>query len=141
MRTTFLCALIATVTIALTNSEVEAHSWADCVDWRSTNDGKPNMFAAKGGTCHGWARRYPIKPKFPFGLMDKDSRHYNQGALSKHNPACSNTKQGDEKGQDETRPSAKNPAYGGKWQQQARAAPGQRMCVRWPAKNHAKEDG
>ncbi|KAG0217673.1 hypothetical protein B0O80DRAFT_421521 [Mortierella sp. GBAus27b] len=144
-RTAFLCALAASF-IALTGNEVTAHSWADCVDWRPMNgatDSKSISFAANKGRCYGWARRFPVHSKFAFGHLDDadPNRHYDQGLLKMGNPACSDGKHGTEKGSDETIPTSKNPAYGGsKWGTQASAKPGQQMCIRWPAKNHAKEN-
>ncbi|KAI8361912.1 hypothetical protein B0O80DRAFT_89336 [Mortierella sp. GBAus27b] len=141
-RTAFICALAAALTITLLSTMAEAHSWADCVDWRF-KDSKKQSYADGAGRCHGWARRFPVNSKYKFGQLDDASpnRHYDQGPINRGNPACSDRKRGAEKGSDETRATSSNPAYGGKWGTQAVATPGQKMCVRWPAKTHAGESG
>ncbi|KAK9692747.1 hypothetical protein K7432_014203 [Basidiobolus ranarum] len=130
----------------------EAHSWVDCMDWRF-NGGKQS-FDDNAGTCAGYARRYPVTfnenkpvPKYGFGSLDSinPSRHYKQSIQNPDDwPACStgkSYKNGDEEiGSDETKANPIESAYGqGKWGPMTVAKAGQRLCVRWPAKNHKDE--
>ncbi|KAF9998555.1 hypothetical protein BGZ80_005541 [Entomortierella chlamydospora] len=133
----FRTTLIASATLALVASVVEAHSWADCVDWRFKNPSKPS-FAASGGKCYGWARKYPMD-KTPFGKLDSadPNRHYQQKKGDSNPVPCSDGHSGTEPGSDETRQNPISKAYGGKYGKQASATAGDTMCVRWPAKNHA----
>ncbi|KAG0286849.1 hypothetical protein BGZ96_009110 [Linnemannia gamsii] len=114
----------------------EAHSWADCVDWKFTNPAKPG-WTDKHGTCHGWARQFPYKSGVRFGDLDSSSpnRHYQQDPDDF--TACSDKNHGNEPGADETRQSPISRAYGGRFGQMASANAGEEICVRWPAKNHA----
>ncbi|KAF9363140.1 hypothetical protein BGX34_004798 [Mortierella sp. NVP85] len=138
---TVLCALAAAMALALLSSVTEAHSWADCVDWRFKDPKKPG-WADRHGTCHAWARRYPLKEKVKFGRLDSHNpnRHYDQGDSGKIYP-CSDGRHGESPGDNETRGKPIESAYGGKYGTMATATPGQLMCVRWPAKNHARESG
>ncbi|KAF9081977.1 hypothetical protein BGX23_000236 [Mortierella sp. AD031] len=117
---------------------VEAHSWADCVDWRFKDPTKPG-WTDKHGECFGWARQYPVNSGVRFAGLDSSSpnRHYQQ------NPsdftACSDKVHGREPGADETRQSPISRAYGGRFGTMASAKAGEKICVRWPAKNHAVE--
>ncbi|KAI1304673.1 hypothetical protein EDD11_005073 [Mortierella claussenii] len=130
--------IITTAALALLASmvEVDAHSWADCVDWRFNDPNKPS-FAENAGTCHGWGRQYPMNKK-PFGTLDSDSpnRHYQQDHIANPVP-CSDGHHGVEPGADETRQNPISKAYGGKFGAMATVQAGGKMCVRWPAKNHA----
>ncbi|KAK3830346.1 MAG: hypothetical protein J3R72DRAFT_455980 [Linnemannia gamsii] len=121
--------------------QAEAHSWIDCVDWRKT--GKNQWTANKRDEikyCQGYARRYPFNAKFA-SLDDADpNRHYQQN----HNQikkatalACSDGRAGEEPGADETRSKDVTKAYGGKWGKMTTTSPGKKLCIRWPAKNHA----
>ncbi|KAF9112430.1 hypothetical protein BGX27_003395 [Mortierella sp. AM989] len=137
----FRTTIIASAALALAASVAEAHSWVDCTDWRFNNPAKPG-FSDKDGKCHGWARQFPVGGNVPdFGLLDSfsPSRHFQQKDTS--NPAPCSTgdrKSGaDESGADETRKSPISKAYGGKWGTQASANAGSKICLRWPAKNHA----
>ncbi|KAF9958872.1 hypothetical protein BGZ72_010766 [Mortierella alpina] len=132
----FRTTLIASAALALVATMVESHSWADCVDWRFKDPAKKS-FAAGAGTCHAWARQYPVNSNVAFGGLDSasPSRHYQQD--TKDFTACSDRVHGTEPGADETRQNPISKAYGGKWGAMARAQAGAQMCVRWPAKNHA----
>ncbi|GJJ67926.1 hypothetical protein EMPS_00272 [Entomortierella parvispora] len=134
----FRTTIIASATLALIASMADAHSWADCVDWRFNNPSKPD-YSAKGGKCFGWARQYPVNSGIAFGGLDDASpnRHYQQG---KDMTPCSDGKHGVEPGADETRQSPISKAYGGKWGTMATVKAGDQMCIRWPAKNHAVKD-
>ncbi|KAG0051568.1 hypothetical protein BGZ83_003541 [Gryganskiella cystojenkinii] len=129
--TTFL------VSLAILSSVVEAHSWADCVDWRFNDPGKPGWLA-KDGKCFGWARQYPVNSRAAFGDLDSASpnRHYQQEP--KDFTPCSDGRHGREKGADETLQNPISRAYGGRFGTMTRVVkPGDTLCVRWPAKNHA----
>ncbi|KAF9953288.1 hypothetical protein BGZ70_000305 [Mortierella alpina] len=132
-----LLALVATLTLLI--AMTEAHSWADCVDWRPNNPNKPG-WGAKDGKCFGYARQYPVNSKRRFGDLDSDSpnRHYQQNP--KDFTSCSDGRAGREPGAKENYQKQLSKSYGGKFGNMATAVPGQRMCVRWPAKNHAVKD-
>ncbi|KAF9909663.1 hypothetical protein BX616_011101 [Lobosporangium transversale] len=136
-RTT-LCALVA-LAMTLLTTVTEAHSWADCVDWRF-NDPKNPGWTNKHGKCFGWARKYPVTSRVTFGGLDSASpnRHYQQ------NPSdftsCSDGRHGREPGADETRQNPISKAYGGRYGAMATGKAGEEICVRWPAKNHAVPD-
>ncbi|KAF9354916.1 hypothetical protein BGX34_010758 [Mortierella sp. NVP85] len=121
----------------------EAHSWADCVDWRFNDPTKPG-WSEKDGKCFGYARQFPAKKNKPFGDLDSDSpsRHYQQG---KNMIPCSPGKDmgdGGESGADESRkvPLSKSYEEGNKnFGPMSKVKAGDQMCVRWPSKNHAFE--
>ncbi|KAF9906290.1 hypothetical protein EC991_000778 [Linnemannia zychae] len=135
----FRNSVIASAALALVATMVEAHSWADCVDWRFNDPSKPG-WRASDGKCFGWARQYPVNSGVAFGNLDSSdpSRHYQQDS-SDFTP-CSDGHHGVEPGADETRQSPISKAYGGRFGAMAKATAGQKMCVRWPAKNHAVKD-
>ncbi|KAF9193279.1 hypothetical protein BGZ51_003800 [Haplosporangium sp. Z 767] len=116
----------------------EAHSWADCIDWRF--NGKED-WSDKGGYCKGYARRYPVGKEF--GSLDhaSPSRHYQQDNDDPDRALpCSDRKHGKDKGSDETRADPVSDAYEGKWGQMTTTKVGNTLCVRWPAKNHAEDN-
>ncbi|KAG0276761.1 hypothetical protein BGZ95_007062 [Linnemannia exigua] len=117
----------------------EAHSWADCVDWRFNDLNKPG-WRASDGKCYGWARQYPVNSGISFGGLDSASpnRHYQQDI--KDFTPCSDKIHGEETGADETRQNPISRAYGGRFGTMASAKAGDKICVRWPAKNHAVKD-
>ncbi|KAF9541351.1 hypothetical protein EC957_003129 [Mortierella hygrophila] len=140
-KSTFSILLVATLAvISNLTPQAEAHSWADCIDWKP--DGSSNKWTK--GKCLGYARRYPTKPKFA-SLDDADpNRHYQQSHKNVNSqPACSDGKVGEEPGADETRPAKIPDAYyktSGKnsaWGKMTVTTAGDTLCVRWPAKNHA----
>ncbi|KAF9976288.1 hypothetical protein BGZ73_008834 [Actinomortierella ambigua] len=134
LRSTII-ASAALAFLATLTTPADAHSWADCVDWRFNTPGKED-WTEKGGKCFGYARKYPVTQKVPFG--DRDShpaRHYQQDP-SNFAP-CSDGVRGRERGSDETRQNPISKAYGGNYGPMATAKAGDTMCVRWPAKNHA----
>ncbi|KAG9065702.1 hypothetical protein KI688_001991 [Linnemannia hyalina] len=135
----FRTSVIASAALALVATMVEAHSWADCVDWRFNDPAKPG-WRASDGKCFGWARQYPVNSGVQFGGLDSSSpsRHYQQNP--KDFVPCSDHNHGIEPGADETRQSPISKAYGGRFGAMAAATAGQEICVRWPAKNHAKKD-
>ncbi|KAF9308845.1 hypothetical protein BG003_010513 [Podila horticola] len=132
VRTTFL----AMAAMALLAAMVEAHSWADCVDWRF-NDPKNPGWTDRHGKCFGWARQYPVNSGVRFGDLDSASpnRHYQQNP--RDFTACSDRVHGREPGADETRQNPISKAYGGRFGAMASVRAGEEICVRWPAKNHA----
>ncbi|KAG0336559.1 hypothetical protein BG004_008002 [Podila humilis] len=132
----FRTTLIASATVALLASMVEAHSWADCVDWRF-NDPKKPSWSENGGKCFGYARQYPVKSGVRFGGLDSYSpnRHYQQDP--DNFVACSDGVHGEEPGAVETRQNPISKAYGGRFGNMATVKAGDEMCIRWPAKNHA----
>ncbi|KAG0302257.1 hypothetical protein BGZ98_007658 [Dissophora globulifera] len=141
---TTICALAAAVIVALMTSTSEAHSWIDCTDWRITN--KKTPWAANSGHCVAWGRQFPMKTDkksgkqtvtAPFGKLDSadPNRHYQQNP--KDFTSCSDRKHGREPGADESRKNPITSSYGNKFGVMATATPGQEICLRWPAKNHA----
>ncbi|KAI7820620.1 hypothetical protein BC939DRAFT_457191 [Gamsiella multidivaricata] len=136
----FRTTVIASAALALLASMAEAHSWADCVDWRFNNPDKPG-YKESDGKCFGWGRQYYVNRKVPFAGRDSVSpiRHFQQYHDSKQNAnPCSNGHNGAESGSIETRQNPISKAYGGKdFGVMATATAGQTMCIRWPAKNHA----
>ncbi|KAF9971714.1 hypothetical protein BGZ73_005243 [Actinomortierella ambigua] len=135
LRTAVAVAATLSLFVSMT---ADAHSWADCVDWRFKNPGAQGNkgWAADAGECHGWARKFPVGAK-PFGTLDSFSpnRHYRQDP--KDFVPCSDDVHGIEPGSDETRQNPISKAYGGKYGAMATVKAGDTMCVRWPAKNHA----
>ncbi|KAF9316053.1 hypothetical protein BGZ91_005635 [Linnemannia elongata] len=107
-------------------------------------DPKIPSWSDKNGACFGYARRFPLKAK-PFANLDPDdpNRHSHQ---SHKNPdpnqslACSDSKQGEEPGADETMGNPISAAYDGKDKRdrktgiQTVSKPDGKL---WPAKNHA----
>ncbi|KAF8920909.1 hypothetical protein BGZ58_004265, partial [Dissophora ornata] len=39
--------------------QAEAHSWADCIDWKF-NNATSQDWTDNGGKCTGYARRFPL---------------------------------------------------------------------------------
>ncbi|KAK3841851.1 MAG: hypothetical protein J3R72DRAFT_475280 [Linnemannia gamsii] len=143
-----LAILVASLILVLTN-QTEAHSYADCIDWKFKST-KSNSWSDKNGRCEGYARRFPAGVK-AFAKLDSDdpNRHYQQ-SHKKPSPddslACSDGKQGEEPGADETMGNPISKAYEGtdkkgrKYGKQTSSQPGGQLCIRWPAKNHAVKD-
>ncbi|KAF9095450.1 hypothetical protein BGX23_000503 [Mortierella sp. AD031] len=140
-----LAIFIASLVVLLTQ-KAEAHSYADCIDWRFKDHKNPS-WSDKNGACYGYARRFPINAK-PFAKLDSDSpnRHYQQSHENpdpSHSLACSDGLQGMEPGANETMANPISAAYNGKDKRgrktgaQTISMPGGELCVRWPAKNHA----
>ncbi|KAF9117533.1 hypothetical protein BGW39_002090 [Mortierella sp. 14UC] len=127
------------ITLTVLTVFVQAHSWADCVDWRFNNPDNPGWHDSDG-KCFGWARQYPVNSGIRFGSLDSASpnRHYHQNP--KDFIPCSDKIHGIEPGSDETRQDPVSRAYGGKWGAMASAKAGEKICVRWPAKNHAVKE-
>ncbi|KAF9920470.1 hypothetical protein BGZ65_011221, partial [Modicella reniformis] len=98
---------------------------------------------ATEGSCHGYARQFPLEANVPFGDLDGENdshttRHYEQDG---NFIPCSD---GSNHRSDETRQSPISKAYlegDSKWGPMAKATAGDIMCVRWPSKTHGKEDG
>ncbi|KAG0322468.1 hypothetical protein BGZ99_003336 [Dissophora globulifera] len=146
-KTTFAFLVVAALAMLCTlTPQAEAHSWVDCVDWKPAS-GKNKWTKGK---CLGYARRYPFKKAFAKLDSDYPSRHYQQDSknLKKGHetaPACSDRRAGEEPGADETRPSKVGDAYykssgsNKNWGRMTVTSVGDTLCVRWPAKNHAKE--
>jgi hypothetical protein len=139
-------AIIALSFIFILIQKTDAHSYADCIDWRFKDPKNPS-WSDKNGACFGYARRFPINAK-PFAKLDSDSpnRHYQQSHKNpdpNHSLACSDGKQGEEPGADETMGNPISVAYNGKDKRgrktgvQTVSMPGGKLCIRWPAKNHA----
>ncbi|KAF9974748.1 hypothetical protein BGZ73_001803 [Actinomortierella ambigua] len=142
-------ALIAASILLMLTTPTEAHSWADCIDWRFKNP-KNKSWADSNGACFGYARRYPLKAK-SFGKLDSDdpNRHYQQSHRKPKPddaPACSNGRYGEEPGADETMAKPWTAAYNGKDKRGRKTGTytttkvGGTLCIRWPAKNHAVPD-
>ncbi|KAF9280248.1 hypothetical protein BGZ88_012302 [Linnemannia elongata] len=121
----------------------EAHSWADCIDWRFKNPSR-EAWGASDGECKGFARRFPQGSEF--GALDhaNPSRHYQQKLENKNDSdsalPCSDHKHGKDVGSDETMGNPVESAYGGKYGPMTHTRVGDTLCVRWPAKNHAEDN-
>ncbi|KAI1318567.1 hypothetical protein EDD11_006257 [Mortierella claussenii] len=143
LKSTFTVLMVATLAVFSSYApQAEAHSWADCIDWKFNKKGS-NDWSDKGGKCLGYARRFPLHSK-PFGKLDSadPNRHYQQSHNNPDSqPPCSNGKAGAEPGAIETRGNPVSSAYGGKWGRMTVTSVGDTLCVRWPAKNHAIESG
>lgn len=128
------------------------HSWLDCADWRF-NDPNVKKFSDNDGTCHGYPRRWPVD-RLPYGGEDgyRYFRHYEQDPNRQNAdfmPSCSQfTRLGNDGvtlvGSDERRGNPISAAYapnddpdGFPLGQMTVVTPGQEICMRWPAKNHA----
>ncbi|KAG0039862.1 hypothetical protein BGZ82_006414 [Podila clonocystis] len=118
---------------------VQAHSWADCIDWRFKNS-KKKVWSDNGGSCHGYARRFPVGK--PFGSLDSanPSRHYQQAGNPNKALPCSDRRHGKDVGSDERAANPRSKAYGGKFGKMTKTKVGNVLCVRWPAKNHAEKN-
>ncbi|KAF9918569.1 hypothetical protein BX616_007725 [Lobosporangium transversale] len=147
LKSSFTFLLVATMAVFSSYTpQAEAHSWADCIDWRFKNQNprsKKLDFSSSRGYCMGYPRRFPKDKEF--GSLDVawPSRHYQQ---THSNPApnraiaCSDRKHGVEVGSDETRARRPQDAYGGRYGRMTVTSVGKRLCVRWPSKNHAKKN-
>ncbi|KAK3827801.1 MAG: hypothetical protein J3Q66DRAFT_363001 [Benniella sp.] len=146
-----LVVILASSLLVLTK-EAESHSWAACMDWRfkdSKTKGVKGDWADKNGRCEGYARNFPVGEKGDENFYGLDSnsphRHFEQKNKNpEEQPACSNGKNG--KRDDTFDESLKIPyekAYEGKSRKGFKFGPmsvkkaGERICIRWPAKNHA----
>ncbi|KAF9411980.1 hypothetical protein BGZ94_001186 [Podila epigama] len=141
LKSSFTFLVVATLAVFSSYTPTaEAHSWADCIDWKFNNP-KNQDWSDKGGKCLGYARRFPVGKRFASLDSDSPSRHYQQ---VRQNPdsalPCSDRKAGTERGSDETRGSPVSKAYGGKYGRMTVTSVGDTLCVRWPAKNHAKKN-
>ncbi|KAF9582195.1 hypothetical protein BGW38_000526 [Lunasporangiospora selenospora] len=143
LKTTFSFLLVATLAVILSYTpEAEAHSWMDCLDWKFKNP-KKRDWNDGAGSCNGFARRFPTGKKFASLDDASPSRHHQQ---FRNNPTgsfpCSTGKKKDaqEAGADETRANPPSKAYGGSYGRMTVAKVGDTLCVRWPAKNHAKKN-
>ncbi|KAF9349852.1 hypothetical protein BGX34_001559 [Mortierella sp. NVP85] len=141
--------LIVACSLLLLSQEAESHSWVECLDWKF-KDPKKWSWLEKDGRCEGYPRQFPVGEK-PFGKLDSNSphRHFEQ----KHDdpdsqPACSNGKNG--RAADTFDESLKIPyekAYEGKSREGKKFGrmtvkkAGDRLCIRWPAKNHQYQVG
>ncbi|KAF9571743.1 hypothetical protein BGW38_008588, partial [Lunasporangiospora selenospora] len=141
MATKLTFAFLLLAALAVLASYTEAHSWADCIDWKFKNSKKQD-WSDKGGRCTGYARRFPLNKRFASLDSDWPSRHHQQ---FRNNPTgsrpCSTGKKGEaqEVGSNETRANPPSKAYGGKYGRMTVTHVGDTLCVRWPAKNHAKK--
>ncbi|KAG0212350.1 hypothetical protein BGX28_006494 [Mortierella sp. GBA30] len=142
LKSTFTFLAVAALAVFTAAPQAEAHSWADCIDWRFKNpSAKQQDWSDKGGKCMGYARRFPLG--HAFGSLDNadPNRHYQQSHKNPNSALpCSNGKVGEEPGSDETLANPVSKAYGGKWGQMTVTKVGSTLCVRWPAKNHAVKD-
>ncbi|KAG0032647.1 hypothetical protein BGZ81_010372 [Podila clonocystis] len=137
---TSTCTLLVISAFALftSTSPADAHSWADCIDWKF-NDPNKKAWGDDDGECMGYARRFPLGEEF--GSLDhaNPGRHYQQDGDKA--PACSDGVHGKEKASDETRADPPENAYGGKdYGAMTVTTVGDELCVRWPAKNHAEKN-
>ncbi|KAF9079641.1 hypothetical protein BGX27_006153, partial [Mortierella sp. AM989] len=158
-----LFALAVALAVALLATITEAHSWADCIDWRFKNPKKPEEeggrscawklfrfnfnsqinldtllslflgFTDKHGKCFGWARKYPLKQNTPFGGLDSSNPPRHYRQDPNNFISCSNGQQS----ADESRQNPVSKSYGGSFGRMATVRAGDQMCIRWPAKNHA----
>ncbi|KAF8926972.1 hypothetical protein EDD21DRAFT_379023 [Dissophora ornata] len=140
LKSSFTFLVVATLAVFSSYTpQAEAHSWMDCMDWKFNKAGKQD-WSDKGGKCTGYARRFPLGKAF--GSLDSayPSRHYQQKHGDSNPLPCSNGKVGAEPGADETLANPISKAYGGKWGKMTVTTVGDTLCVRWPAKNHAKKN-
>ncbi|GJJ68951.1 hypothetical protein EMPS_01297 [Entomortierella parvispora] len=148
LKSTFTFIAVAALAIfTAAPQQADAHSWADCIDWKFKNSkngvaGKQGQdWSDNQGKCQGYARRYPLNKAF--GSLDSayPSRHYQQVNKNPDSALpCSNRKAGKEPGSDETRANPVSKAYGGKFGRMTVTTVGDTLCVRWPAKNHAAKN-
>ncbi|KAF8969761.1 hypothetical protein BGZ46_010628 [Entomortierella lignicola] len=144
LKTSFTLIAIAALAVFSSHTpQVEAHSWADCINWKFKKPAKQGMedWSDSNGSCQGYARRFPLS--HAFGSLDNadPNRHYQQDRKDPNNALpCSNGKAGKEPGSDETLANPVSKAYGGKWGKMTVTKVGDTLCVRWPAKNHAVKD-
>ncbi|KAG0251283.1 hypothetical protein BGZ95_006946, partial [Linnemannia exigua] len=120
LKTSFTTLVVATLAaFSSYTPQAEAHSWAECVDWKFNKGGKQD-WSDEGGKCLGYARRFPLNQ--PFGSLDSwwPARHYVQDS---NNPNF-------------TMP-CNHYAYGGQFGRMTVTSVGDTLCARWPAKNHA----
>ncbi|KAF9092834.1 hypothetical protein BGX27_001715 [Mortierella sp. AM989] len=140
LKSTFTFVVVAALAVFTTAPQAEAHSWADCIDWKFNNYKKPS-WNNNGGKCRGYARRFPLGKAF--GSLDSNwpSRHYEQNNRNPNSsPPCNTARNGNEKVGVETRANPVSKAYGGKYGQMTVTTVGDTLCVRWPAKNHAAKN-
>ncbi|KAF9962965.1 hypothetical protein BGZ70_007743 [Mortierella alpina] len=137
-KTVYASLLVSAVAILSSSPSAEAHSWAACVNWKFNNKNKED-WSDKGGKCLGYARRYPYRHAFYSLDSESPSRHYQQ---PKNGPACSDMKHGvdGDVGSDERRANPISNAYNGQYGPMTTTRVGNTLCVRWPAKNHAKDN-
>ncbi|KAF9343694.1 hypothetical protein BGX26_005348 [Mortierella sp. AD094] len=134
LKSTFTFVVVATLAIFSSAPQAEAHSYADCIDFKFKN---PKATQWKDGTCLGYARRFPLGKLF--GSLDSNwpSRHFLQNRSSPNTDVpCSNRGING----DETRANPVSKAYGGQYGKMTVTTVGDTLCVRWPAKNHARID-
>jgi hypothetical protein len=140
-----ILALLAVILMGMPT--VESHSYLDCAKWvpndpAAYNDVSKQRWADKDGKCQGYARRYEVGIK-PFGKMDEIQfyRHYiNAGS----NLACRRNSGGfSDRGSNEGRANPVSAAYAPNsdiykktYGNMAQVYSGDRLCWRWPAKNH-----
>jgi len=114
------------------------------MDWKF-KDPKKQSWAEADGRCEGYPRRFPVGEK-PFGKLDENDphRHFEQKHTDPDSqPACSNGRNGrSDNTFDETLKIPYELAYQGKSRSGKSYGPmtvkkaGERLCIRWPAKNH-----
>ncbi|KAK3827782.1 MAG: hypothetical protein J3Q66DRAFT_408861 [Benniella sp.] len=116
--------------ILILTQEAESHSWVECLDWKF-KDPKKQSWAEEDGRCEGYPRRFPVGLK-PFGTFD--DRYY----LQKSWPPCARRRSFDE-----TLTNPPEMAYQGTDMLSGKSygpmtvkKAGERLCIRWPAKNH-----
>ncbi|KAG0046951.1 hypothetical protein BGZ83_007900 [Gryganskiella cystojenkinii] len=134
LKTSFTMLVIATLAISSYTSQVEAHSYADCIDWKFNKAGKQD-WSDQGGKCTGYARRFPLGRDF--GSLDSNwpARHYLQDGNNPNATLPCNTAVGATLSESRANPPEK--AYGGQFGRMTITSVGDTLCARWPAKNHA----
>ncbi|KAF9119106.1 hypothetical protein BGX30_004081, partial [Mortierella sp. GBA39] len=132
--------IFAASLILLLTQKAEAHSYADCIDWRFKDPKNPS-WSDRNGACFGYSRRFPLNSK-PFAKLDSGSpnRHYQQSRKNpdpNHSHADSDGKRGEEPGADETMGNPISAAYNGKDKHgrntgvQTVSTPDEELCIRW----------
>ncbi|KAG0327209.1 hypothetical protein BGZ99_008190, partial [Dissophora globulifera] len=140
LKSSFTVLAVATLALFSYAPQAEAHSWADCIDWKFNTPSKQD-WSDKGGHCVGYARRFPLGKGF--GTLDSadPNRQYQQDHKDPNSALpCSDGHHGAEHGSDETLASPPSKAYGGKYGAMTVTTVGDTLCVRWPAKNHAEKN-
>ncbi|KAF9330257.1 hypothetical protein BGZ91_000202 [Linnemannia elongata] len=136
LKSSFTILVVATLAVFSSYTpQAEAHSYADCIDWKFNKGGKQD-WSDQGGKCTGYARRFPLGKDF--GSLDSNwpPRHYLQDRNNPNAAAPCNTAVGATLSESQANPTSQ--AYGGQFGRMTVTSVGDTLCVRWPAKNHAQ---
>ncbi|KAG0318803.1 hypothetical protein BG000_004072 [Podila horticola] len=113
LKTSFTMLVVATLAVFSSYTpQAEAHSYADCIDWKFNKGGKQD-WSDQGGKCAGYARRFPLGKAF--GSLDSNwpARHYLQDRNNPNAALPCNTAVGATLSESRANPPSK--AYGGQF--------------------------